>query len=287
MAKFRFLQTNHWAIVGGENVNLNGGNLYIEVEEGAIADACRTSTIIHEVSRIPPNILDRYLSESNMGAEYPLPDFSAMPCVVIGRGLSSLKFWERYPRGEYIRIGVNPGSCPEYSVYDGSNERLKAMQPSHDTDGVHGDAESLANFEAICSVDSTYMKRASSAPSRYAGPFIGVAGLKEEYAGPGTFHACDKYARITDYVNSMNYALQVVAGAHAKEIIVCGMDFDQEGYDDVGSDPWYKYNHGYASRVKAMLEKAIPSVESMGAVVYFDKDCKVRQEVHGRPLWLK
>ena len=285
MPVFRFLAPNIWMTIGTENINANGNSTIVKVEEGERARAFRGAACAKEVGRMDDKVVKRYIAELNKGAKHPFPDMKK-PVVLVGRGMSSARFWERYPDGEYTRIGINPGSKPIYAEYAGSDEAFKGKRHAHESDGHHGDEESLSHMEAICTADGHYFSQPTAPSHFYCGPVLSRQRFSEAYKGPGTFHGCDKLARDEEPRSTLVYALNMVSGARADEVIMAGVDFDADGYT-VGKDEPPDRMIRYNASLVLLLKTGLIDAAAADTKVYFDKQCRVSQDIHGRPLWPK
>lgn len=200
----------------GTKIKLPGGRCFsngdlrvVEVPEGEIADALRRCVSpVKELSEMPHETLRRYTEISNDGAVYPLPEFEGKTALVVGRGLSSRGFEERYG-AEYVICGVNPASIP-------LGER------NDPTDGVHA---GYYGFDCVFSLDQYYFKQEYL--KQYKGPVLGPAVHADKYRGPGTYHSISHFLKV-DASLSFGLALLGCAAMGAKDIVLCGCDFADE-----------------------------------------------------------
>ena len=225
MAVFRILDEHYTKMLPGGQIWRNNGYQWIEIPEGKLADALRDDWmgIVYEEERIPEGVAVRYLEEISAGnVEYALPDLRGKIAVLIGRGVSSEGFWERYCGGErFVRIGINPGSIPIGSI--------GSVRKPHPTDGMHlGNGK---HFDVIATLDVHYFRQASQFLCEYHGPVVSLLNCKPDFVGPGTFYPVDKLMWRKPGL-SFGLALQYAANGGAREIVCCGTDFDGE-YGDL------------------------------------------------------
>ena len=227
------------AVKGLGNVRFPGRQQYVEVTCPLTVKALQNSPNCEERDALPPEDVCSFVEASNHNAVYPLPDFGTLPIVLIGRGKSSDKFWERFPAGEFHRVGVNPGSYP---------------QNSEETDGRH--REVPQHFDAVISVDSIYLQeRGAEFLSRYKGPVIGPSGSEPNYQGVGTYHSLDPVAR-KRYGLSGNFGPALMAGFDPPCLILCGYDCE-----------------GRYSGLRAGILAAMRMLREEGTVIWRDPDC--------------
>lgn len=218
MAKFRFPQPNYTLMLAGGKTWTNGFAMCAEVPEGAVCDALRRTTAVEEVGSLPPEAMRRYLDCSNDGAHYPLPDFaSGKPVVIVGRGASSEKFWERFPASDYIRIGINPGSYP----FNTAN--LTPEQQNAQGDGRH--VNCLYDFDCVMSVDVHYLSgNRSPFLMHYKGPVATLGIMEYAYKGPGTLHDVSELYGQASAGLSFEFVVKLLARLGVKDTILCGVD---------------------------------------------------------------
>jgi hypothetical protein len=212
VAIFEFQRKNtHFALKGGRGFT-NGSERVMEVPEGEYADLLRRAgrrNGVQELSEMPHETLRRYTEESNENAHYPMPDFENQRVVLVGRGVSSIGYRERYDAG-YVICGINPASIPL------SRTSEKRVEP---TDGVHAGDYS---FDCIFSLDQHYYSM--EYPRQYKGAMLGPDIHGKHYFGPGTFHGITKILP-HDASLSFGFALLAVTTMGASDVILCGCDF--------------------------------------------------------------
>lgn len=251
MAYFHFQKQNtHFMLSNGRKFT-NGLRRIVEVDDSGNAEVCTLlrkhgrGSGVQEMSSVPHESLSYYAEESNDGAEYPLPEMEGARVVVIGRGLSSLGYGDRYGDG-YVTCGVNPASIPLANT----NGTL-----SDPTDGIHAGDYS---FDCIASLDHYYYDQGYV--GQYKGPVIGPEAHRSRYRGCGTYHAVS-HMLPHDPELSFGLALLFATTMGASDIILCGCDMD-----------------GDYSKLRVRGQAIVEEMKKRGARVWIDK------ENHWKPI---
>lgn len=214
MAIFQFqMENTHFTLKGGRHFTNGGSRVMTDIPEGEIADLLRENGRgcgIQELGFIPHESLHRYTKESNEDAHYPLPDFEGKRVVIVGRGVSSQGYRERYD-DSYVVCGVNPASIPK--------SHKEGTVRNDPTDGLHAGDYS---FDCVVSLDNYYFRQEYT--KQYKGPVVGTEANRVEYGGPGTYHSADKFLTAGPSL-SFGLALYFVAPQKPEAIILCGCDF--------------------------------------------------------------
>jgi hypothetical protein len=210
MAVFKFPTVNMSIALSNGGLFNNHERLVVEVAEGDVADALRSARLgVYEIGSMPHESLREYIEVSNDGAVYPMPEFEGAKVVVVGRGVSSEGWRDRYDE-TYVVCGINPASIP---ISRNGDVVCDA------TDGFHaGDYR----FDAVFSLDYYYYQQPYV--KQYKGPVIGPAAHKGEYFGAGTYHSVSHLLPF-DPALSFGLALATASVLGASDIILCGCDF--------------------------------------------------------------
>lgn len=187
----------------------------VSIDEGALANALRQCQDVIELDGMPPESVRKFMAAQEKVADYPLPDFTAKPVVLVGRGPSSEGFQHRYPRSHYIRVGIQPGSFPRSPDVSSAGRHLD----------VHGEFDAITVFDGIWPLQCGQQFQAV-----YRGPIISLEAYRTNIIGPGTFYDGLPVCRNKHPGLSINFSLYFLEGIGCKTVILCGTDMADNHY---------------------------------------------------------